>query len=100
MSHDAQQLLNELHKLLGQFEATIQSGTAASREHAGAAAEQLHEDLKQARTRVEGLRQDLQDELDRGLQATQELVRGQPWMAIGIAAAVAFVVGIVVARRD
>jgi ElaB/YqjD/DUF883 family membrane-anchored ribosome-binding protein len=100
MSHDMQQLLSDLNELLGQFESALQAGAAAPREQAGEAAEQLREGLKQARARAGDLRQGLQDELERGVQATEELVRGQPWVAIGIAAAVAFVLGVLVARRD
>jgi ElaB/YqjD/DUF883 family membrane-anchored ribosome-binding protein len=41
----------------------------------------------------------VQSELDRGVHATDELVRAQPWVAIGIAAAAAFALGLVIGRR-
>jgi ElaB/YqjD/DUF883 family membrane-anchored ribosome-binding protein len=100
MSQDTQQLLSDLNKLLGQFESAVRAGTSDPRQQHGAAAEQLRDGLKQARARVDDLHQGLQDEIERGVQATEQLVRGQPWVAIGIAAAIAFVLGVVVARRD
>jgi len=100
MSHDTQQLLSDLNQLLSQFETAVHAGTAAPRGQASEATEQLREGLKQARARVDDLRQSVQDEFERGVQATDQLVRGQPWVAIGVAAAIAFVLGVVVARRD
>jgi ElaB/YqjD/DUF883 family membrane-anchored ribosome-binding protein len=100
MSHDTQQLLSDLNQLLRQFETAVHAGTVAPREQASEATEQLREGLKQARARVDDLRQSVQDEFERGVQATDQLVRGQPWVAIGVAAAIAFVLGVVVARRD
>jgi ElaB/YqjD/DUF883 family membrane-anchored ribosome-binding protein len=100
MSHDTKQLLSELTALLAQFESAVHAGRAAASEQGTEAAIDLQAGLKQARARVDDLRQNVQDELDRGVQATEQLVRGQPWLAIGIAAAAAFVLGVVIGRRE
>jgi len=100
MSEESRQLLSELNKLVGQLESVVHAGAAATRGQVSETADQLRDTLKQAHSRVDDLRQDVQSELDRGVQATEQLVRGQPWLAIGIAAAAAFVLGLIVARRD
>jgi len=100
MSHDTKQLLNDLNKLLGQFESAVLAGNAGAREQGSAAVNELQEGLKQARARVEDLREQVKDEFDRGLQLTGDLVRAQPWVAIGIAAAAAFALGLVIGRRE
>lgn len=99
VSHDTKQLLSELNKLLSQFESALQAGSAAAGEQGSEAAHGLQAGLKQAGARVADLREHVQSELDRGVHATDELVRAQPWVAIGIAAAAAFALGLVIGRR-
>ena len=100
MSHDTKHLLSELNKLLSQFEAAVHAGSEAVREQGSEAANELQEGLKQARARMDDLRENAQDQFEHGVQATDQLVRAQPWLAIGLAAAAAVVLGVVIGRRD
>ena len=100
MSHDTKKLLGELTALLAKFESALPAGRAAANEQGTEAVREVQAGLQQARARVDDVRQSVQDELDRGLQATEGLVRAQPWLAIGIAAAAAFALGVVIGRRQ
>ena len=100
MTREPRQIINELGQLLEQFEAAMQGGFGAAREQAGETVEQLQAGLKQARERVEDLQQGVRDGIEKGADATDQFVRRQPWVAVGIAAAAAFVLGLLVARRD
>jgi ElaB/YqjD/DUF883 family membrane-anchored ribosome-binding protein len=98
MNQETKQLLAELQRLIGQVESVV-AGTAGARAQASDSIDEIKEGLKQAGARAENLRRDVQDELGRGLKAGEELVRSQPWLAIGLAAALAFAVGMAVGRR-
>ena len=98
MSQDTKQLLSELNRLIGQIESVV-AGAASAGAQASDSIGELREGLKQAGARADSLRRDVQDELGRGLKAGEELMRSQPWLAIGLAAALAFAVGVAVGRR-
>lgn len=98
MSQESKQLLAELNRLIGQIESVL-AGAASAGAQASDSVGELKEGLKQAGVRADHLRQGVQDELGRGLKAGEELVRSQPWLALGLAAALAFALGMAVAQR-
>jgi ElaB/YqjD/DUF883 family membrane-anchored ribosome-binding protein len=57
------------------------------------------ESLRNARTRVRAASQDVQAAAHDGMQKVDSQVRANPWTAVGIAAAIGFVVGILLGRK-
>lgn len=100
MSQDTQQLLRDLSKLVGQIESAVHAGTTSGHAQGAEAIDELRAGLKQARARVTDVRQSVEDEIERGVDVAERLVRNQPWLAIGIVAAAAFALGLVIGRRD
>jgi ElaB/YqjD/DUF883 family membrane-anchored ribosome-binding protein len=99
MSQETRQLLDELNRLIGQIESVVGNASSAGAQ-ASDSIGQLKAGLKQAGARAENLRREVHDEVGRGLKAGEDLVRAQPWLAIGLVAALAFAVGIAVSRRN
>ena len=94
------QVVGELQKLLAEFEALAKSALEAAGDKAGNAAEELGTGLNAARERLADLEEDLGQQVKHGVSTTDRYVRDRPWMAVGIAAAVAFVLGVAVSRKD
>ena len=57
------------------------------------------ESLRNARTRVQAASHDVQAAAQDGMQKVDSQVRANPWTAVGIAAAIGFVVGILLGRK-
>jgi ElaB/YqjD/DUF883 family membrane-anchored ribosome-binding protein len=100
LSNPKETVVDELHKLIAEFEGMAKSALAAAGQQAGGVAEELSAGLKTARERLTEFEQDVGHELKHGAHAADRHVRERPWMAIGIAAAAAFLIGVAVARRD
>jgi ElaB/YqjD/DUF883 family membrane-anchored ribosome-binding protein len=92
-------LVPELQKLLADFEALAKSALEAAGEQAGKAAEELGSGLAQARERLTDLEKDAAHGVRHGARRADSYVHDRPWMAIGIAAAAAFLLGVAAARR-
>ncbi len=71
-------LVDELQKVMAEFEVLAKSAISAAGEHAG----------------------DVAHEVKLGAHKTDSYIHDRPWMAIGIAAAAAFLLGVALARRD
>ncbi len=97
MDANAERLLNDLHKLTTELERCLKGTTG---KWAGEAGEQLHDGLAHARKRIAAIEADLRGSLTDGADAADHYVRSNPWQSIGVAVAVAFVVGALVSRRD
>jgi ElaB/YqjD/DUF883 family membrane-anchored ribosome-binding protein len=92
-------LVRELQSLMTDFEALAKSALSAAGEQAGNAAEELGQGLARARERLTEFERDAVHGVRHGARKTDGYVRDRPWMAIGIAAAAAFLLGVVAARR-
>ena len=57
------------------------------------------ESLRNARTRVQAASHDVQAAAQDGMHKLDSQVRANPWTAVGIAAAIGFVVGILLGRK-
>lgn len=90
-------LLRELHKLTGELEGCLKDVIG---DGVGEASERVRARLTSARESIAGIEERLQDSLKRGTQAADNYVRTNPWQSIGIAVAVAFIVGALLSRRD
>ena len=82
MNVDNSEPIRQLHKVLAEL------------------VEQLKGALTAARTRLKEAEQSLQRDAAQGAKSADEYVHDHTWMSIGIAAAVAFLLGALTARRD
>ena len=92
-------LVHELRQLMADFEALAKSALSAAGEEAGSAVEELSHGLARARERLAELENDAVHGVGHGARKTNSYVRDRPWMAVGIAAAAAFLLGVMAARR-
>lgn len=92
--------LKHFHRLVGELEEMAKSAAGAAGEGGSELARQLRDSLAAARARLRDAEQSLEREVGRGAQAADGFVRENVWASIGIAAAVAFVLGALFARRD
>ena len=100
MSAGAEQLLNQLHKVLGDLEEFAGEARDASAEGASKVTDHLKEALSKARERINELETGLRRGAVAGAKAADGYVREHPWQSIGVAAAIAFLIGALMARRD
>lgn len=96
----ADHLLKDLQGIAGELEAVLT-------QLAGKAGEQLTASVGEAQSRVSGMRERVQDligELESALrrtgQAADRSVRRHPWETIALAAATAFLFGVMLGRRE
>jgi ElaB/YqjD/DUF883 family membrane-anchored ribosome-binding protein len=100
MSNHAERLLDDLQQLVAQFEELAKSSLGGAEAHVGESAERLQAGIRRARERLERFEKEFGRGLKDGAHAAEHYVREQPWKAIGIAAAAAFLLGLLAARRD
>jgi ElaB/YqjD/DUF883 family membrane-anchored ribosome-binding protein len=81
MSGESERILDDLQKVLVEIEAVVKATLGNAGERASDGAEKLHSGLNRAR-------------------AADSYVHKNAWVAIGVAAAAAFLLGVFAARRD
>ncbi len=92
-------LMNDFRDLISEGEALLRSAASLSGDALAEAREQFRGALAEAKVRVG---ETSRAAIDRGRQAasaTDGYVRSNPWQAIGIAAALGFVIGALLVRR-
>ncbi|MFO1504061.1 MAG: DUF883 family protein [Steroidobacteraceae bacterium] len=97
---NTERTLNDLNKLIGDLESLLKGAAGAAAEHAGEAREKLSAGLADARERLEAVEDKVRVGVKRTARDADRYVRDNPWPAIGVAAAVAFVLGVLVSRRN
>jgi ElaB/YqjD/DUF883 family membrane-anchored ribosome-binding protein len=100
MSTSAEQLLGQLHRVLEDLEEFAGTARDAGAEGAGAVTDHLKEALGKARERISGLETGLKRGAVAGAKATDAYVRDHTWQSIGVAAAIAFLLGALLTRRN
>lgn len=96
---NTERTLNDLNKLIGDIESLFKGAAGMAAEQVGEAGEKLSAGLAEARERLEAVEDKLKDGVRQGARRADRYVRDNPWPAIGIAAAAAFVFGLVLSRR-
>jgi ElaB/YqjD/DUF883 family membrane-anchored ribosome-binding protein len=100
MSSNTERTLNDLNKLIGDLETLLKGAAGAAAEQAGEAGEKLSAGLADARERLESVEEKVREGVAKGARHTDRYVRDNPWPVIGIAAAAAFVLGVMLSRRN
>ncbi len=100
MNADASEPLKQLHKVLAELEGLAKAAANTAGEGGTDLLGRLKGTLDSARTRIRDAEQALQREATHGAKAADQYVHDHTWMSIGIAAAVAFLLGALTARRE
>ena len=96
----SEKVLGDLQKLFGEFEELIKAIAGAGGEEAEHATEQLQAKLERARERLSAFEKRAGRGFKQGVGAADRYVHDNAWTAVGIAAAAAFLLGVLASRRD
>jgi ElaB/YqjD/DUF883 family membrane-anchored ribosome-binding protein len=93
-------------RLMQDLQAVLEDADALLRATAGQAGEKLQqararaeETVRQARERLQAAEEDISRRAREVAHEADQYVRDNPWRAVGVAAGIAFVIGLLVARR-
>jgi ElaB/YqjD/DUF883 family membrane-anchored ribosome-binding protein len=100
MSNGTEKVLDDLQRVLGELEHVVKGAMSSASGQADEVTDKIRGALDKAQGRIEGAEQALGKNLRRGIRATDEYVKDNAWMSMGIMAAVAFVIGFSLGRRQ
>ncbi|MCY1506110.1 putative protein YqjD [compost metagenome] len=98
-THEQDALLAEFKALVSDTEKLLQDSAALAGAEAEALRAQVHDSLKRARETLQGAEHALLDQGKAAIAATEEYVVEHPWHALGVAAGIGFLLGLLSARR-
>jgi ElaB/YqjD/DUF883 family membrane-anchored ribosome-binding protein len=92
-------LMSDLRHVLEDAEALLTATAGQAGERIQAVRERAKESVSAARERLTDVQKDVSKRARRAYKDTDRYVHDNPWQAVGIAAGVAFIVGLLVSRR-
>ena len=92
-------LMDDLRKVVQDTEALLRSTEGQIGEKADDARRRVQAAIESARTRLKGMQGSAAEMGDEAVRATETYVREKPWQALGIAAGVGLVLGLLFSRR-
>jgi ElaB/YqjD/DUF883 family membrane-anchored ribosome-binding protein len=92
-------LVKDFTDVLAEAETLLKQAAKESGERASDLRSQVEAKLTSAKMRLQDLQDDAIDRAKAAARVTDDYVRDNPWQAIGVAAAIGFLVGLVVSRR-
>jgi ElaB/YqjD/DUF883 family membrane-anchored ribosome-binding protein len=93
------QIVQDLKAVVSDAEALVHATAGDVSERAVKARARAEESLRHARTRIIEMEQQMMERAKAAAHATNGYVHENPWPSIGVAAGIAFVAGLLVARR-
>lgn len=100
MSSGTEKVLDDLHRVLGDLEQVVKGAMSSATDQTEDVANKIRDALDKAQGRIEGAEHALGKNLRRSVKVADEYVKDNTWMSLGIMAAVAFVVGFAMGRRQ
>jgi ElaB/YqjD/DUF883 family membrane-anchored ribosome-binding protein len=92
-------LVADLQLLVSDAEAILQATAADAGEKASAARTRIRDTLREARAQIERVEEKVVFEAKMVAHETDRFVHDRPWQAMGIAAAVGLVIGVLIGRK-
>jgi ElaB/YqjD/DUF883 family membrane-anchored ribosome-binding protein len=92
-------LVKDFTDVLAEAESLLKQAAKESGEKANDLRGQVEAKLRSAKIRLNDLSDDAAESAKAAARVTDDYVRGNPWQAIGIAAAVGFLTGLALSRR-
>jgi ElaB/YqjD/DUF883 family membrane-anchored ribosome-binding protein len=100
MSMGSARVLDELQKIMSELEQLVKATLSGAGEQADEAARGLRDGINRARDRLAAFERAFGREFKHGVRTADRYAHDNTWVAIGIAAGAAFLLGVLVARRD
>jgi ElaB/YqjD/DUF883 family membrane-anchored ribosome-binding protein len=94
-----EELVGDLRAVVADAEELLKATASQTGERIAAARAKAEESLKAAKARLAEEEEGVMEKAKAAAKATEDYVRANPWRAVGIAAAVGLILGILVARR-
>lgn len=94
-----EKLMEDLRRVVVDVEGLVKATAGQAGEKLGEARAKAEDTLRAARERLADLEEQARDKAVEAAGEADRLVRDNPWQAVGIAAGVAFLLGILVSRR-
>ena len=95
-----ERLVKDFKTVIADTEELLKATASQTGERVSAARTRMQETLENTRERLEELQEGVMDKARATARATDQMVHDNPWRAAGIAAAVGFLLGLLVHRRD
>jgi ElaB/YqjD/DUF883 family membrane-anchored ribosome-binding protein len=96
-SRDA--LVKDFGEVLSEAESMLKQAAKESGEKASDLRSQVESKLRSAKLKLQDMQDDAVDRAKAAARVTDDYVRENPWQAIGVAAAIGFLVGLLMNRR-
>lgn len=94
-----EKLMEDLRRVVVDVEGLVKATAGQAGEKLGEARAKAEDTLRAARERLADLEEQAREKAVEAAGEADRLVRDNPWQAVGIAAGVAFLLGILVSRR-
>jgi ElaB/YqjD/DUF883 family membrane-anchored ribosome-binding protein len=102
-AHDSQvakdRLIKDFHAVISDAEELLKATANQTGERIGAARERVEERLRETKERLAEVQDDVLARSKAAARRTDEYVHDNPWQSIGVAAAVGFLLGMLISRR-
>ncbi len=92
-------LVTDMKVVITDAEDLLRATASAAGEKVSAARAKLEDSLRTARVKVSQAQEVVVDKAKAAAQATDDYVHAHPWKAVGTAAAVGVIIGMLIARR-
>lgn len=92
-------LVKDFSDVLAEAETLLKQASKETGDKATDLRTQVEAKLRSAKMRLQDLQDDALDSAKAAARVTDDYVHDNPWQAIGVAAAIGFLVGLVISRR-
>ena len=92
-------LVKDFTDVLTEADALLKQATKETGERANDLRAQVETKLRAAKAKLQDVQDDAMDRAKVAARATDEYVRDNPWQALGVAAAVGVLIGLLMSRR-
>lgn len=92
-------LVQDLKIVISDAEELLRATASQAGEKAAAAREKIQDSLHRAKVKLAEVEDVLLDKSKQAARQTDEYVHEHPWHAVGIAAGIGFVIGLLISRR-
>ena len=92
-------LAQDLKIVIADAEDLLRATASQAGEKVSAAREKIQDSLRRAKLKLADVEDVIVDKGKQAARATDEYVHDQPWRAVGIAAGIGFVIGLLIGRR-
>jgi ElaB/YqjD/DUF883 family membrane-anchored ribosome-binding protein len=95
-----ERLMKDFKAVLGDTEELLRATASQTGEKVASARARVEESLMTTKKRIADLEESVVDRTKAAAHAADQMVHENPWKAVGVAAAVGFLLGLLVHRRD